>query len=208
MTKTIPATPCALTDRDGLALTGRSLSALRGLRFIDGPGGDNPQDADPKDGDDPKDPKDQDPQEDQDPKDPKDGDDPKDDEPFDADKAREKIKKVNSEAAALRKRTKAAEQKAQENADKGERVTALEAENLRLRVGLKHGLPDTLIERLKGDSEEELLADAEKLLALFDTGKGKPPSQQPKQHLRGGGDPTNVDEPFDSDKFAAEVFKR
>lgn len=202
MTKTAPATPCALTDRDGLALLGPSLAALRGHRFLDGPGGGEPQDTDPKDDDDPKEP---DPKEDPEPKD---DDDPKDDEPFDAARAREKISKANAEAAALRKRTKAAEQKAQENADKGERVTALEAENLRLRVGLKHGLPDTLIERLKGDSEEELLEDAEKLLALIAPGKTPPPRQQPRERLRGGGDPTGDDEPFDADKFAAEVFKR
>jgi len=202
--KTSPTShPLALANLDGLAVIGRTMAALRGLRFEDGPGGDNPQDA-PEGDDQPQDTETP-PEGDDEPS----GDTPKDDEPFDADRAREKISKANSEAAALRKRTKAAEQKAQENADKGERVTALEAENLRLRVGLKHGLPDTLIERLKGDTEEALLEDAEKLLALFTPDKGKPPTQQPRQRLRGGGDPTgDDDEPFDSDKFAAEVFKR
>jgi hypothetical protein len=202
--------PLAIAGADGLALIGPSLAALRGHRFADDPAGGNPQDADPKGGDDPKagdDPKD--PKAGDDPKDPKAGDDPNaDDEPFDREKALDKIRKANSEAAALRKRLKDEESKGRENADKGEKVTALEAENLRLRVGLKHGLPSDLIDRLKGSTEEEIVEDAEKLLSLFSTGKGKPPTQQPKKQLRGGGDPTNDEEPFDADKFAEEIFRR
>lgn len=202
MKTSITSHPLALADRDGLAVIGRTMAALRGLRFEDGPGGDNPQD-DPEGDDQP-----------QDTDTPQEGDDepsddtPKDDEPFDATRAREKISKANSEAAALRKRTKAAEQKAAENAGHGEKVTALEAENLRLRVGIKHGLPDSLVDRLKGSTEEELLEDAEKLLALFTPGKGKTPTQQPRERLRGGGDPTQDAEPFDVDKFAEAAFKR
>jgi len=126
---------------------------------------------------------------------------------FDADKAREKIRKINSENQNLRKRATEAEAKAQENADNGERLTALEAENLRLRIGVKHGLPESLVKRLSGSTEEELLQDAEELMELF---KGKTvPTNQPKERLRGGGDPTaDADPTADPDKFAADMFRR
>lgn len=126
---------------------------------------------------------------------------------FDADKAREKIRKLNSESKNLRDRALKAEQQAKENADNGERLTALEAENLRLRIGVKHGLPESLVKRLSGSTEEELLQDAEELMELF---KGKTvPSNQPKERLRGGGDPTGEADPTaDTDKFAADMFRR
>jgi len=127
---------------------------------------------------------------------------------FDPDKAREKIRKLNSEASGLRKRAKEAEEKAKSAEDSGERVTALEAENMRLRVAVKLGgqLPDDLIDRLRGSTEEELLEDAEKLLGHFE--KRKPPTDQPRQKLRGGGDPTQQTNSIDDlDKFAEGIFK-
>lgn len=122
---------------------------------------------------------------------------------FDAAKALEKIKKLNSENSNLRKRAKEAEDKAKGADGSSERIKALEAENLRYRVGVKNGLPDWLIDRLKGDTEEEILADAEKLLQNLNAGKGT--SRKPAEKLRGGGDPT--DEPDESDpaKLAAKV---
>jgi hypothetical protein len=127
---------------------------------------------------------------------------------FDAAKAREKIRKVNSEAAALRKRLAEADAKGKDSAEKTERVTALEAENLRLRIGVKHGLPEALVKRLSGTTEEEILQDAEELMELFGGGK-KPPTQQPREKLRGGGDPTQgPDESLDVDKFAEQAFRR
>lgn len=126
---------------------------------------------------------------------------------FDADKAREKIRKVNSENKNLRKRAADAESKAKDAGDKGERVTALEAENLRLRVGVKHGLPEKLISRLSGTTEEEILQDAEELMELF--GKKAPPTSQPREKLRGGGDPTIEPDGLDnSDKFAEKMFRQ
>jgi len=125
---------------------------------------------------------------------------------FDAVKAREKIRKVNSENRNLRKRATDAEAKAQGADENGKKVPALEAENLRLRIGLKHGLHSDLIDRLKGSTEEELLEDAEKLLDLF--GGKKPPTQQPREKLRGGGDPTQTTSEIDDlDKFAEKVFR-
>lgn len=126
---------------------------------------------------------------------------------FDPEKAREKIRKVNSENKNLRKRASDAEAKAKESEGKGERLTALEAENLRLRVAVKHGLPESLIKRLSGGTEEEILQDAEELMELF--GKKAPPTNQPKTKLRGGGDPTiEPDGLDDSDKFAEKMFRQ
>ena len=125
---------------------------------------------------------------------------------FDAEKAREKIRKINSEARKLRERTKAAEEKAKGSEEKDSRLTALEAENLRLRVGVKHGLPEALIKRLSGGTEEEILKDAEELMELF--GSKKPPTNRPKESLRGGTDPTeSADELGDLDKFAEKMFR-
>lgn len=128
---------------------------------------------------------------------------------LDTDKSLEKIRKLNSEAAALRKRAKEAEEKAKGAEDSGARVTALEAENMRLKVAVKLGgaLPDDLVERLRGETEDEMLEDAEKMLAHFE--QRKPPTNQPRQKLRGGGDPTVETSLIDSDpdKFAESIFK-
>lgn len=128
------------------------------------------------------------------------------DDGFDSDKAREKIRKINSENKNLRKRATDAEAKAKDSGEKDSRLTALEAENLRLRVGVKHGLPEALIKRLSGTTEEEILQDAEELMELF--GSKKPPTNRPKESLRGGTDPTETaDELGDLDKFAEGVFR-
>lgn len=133
-------------------------------------------------------------------------DETEDDEGFDAEKAREKIRKINSEARKLRERTKAAEEKAKGAEEKDSRLTALEAENLRLRVGVKHGLPEALIKRLSGATEEEILKDAEELMELF--GSKKPPTNRPKENLRGGTDPTeNAEDIGDLDKFSEKIFR-
>lgn len=132
--------------------------------------------------------------------------DPSPDEPeaFDAEKAREKIRKVNSEAAALRKRLAEAETKAQGSDDKDKKLTALEADNMRLRVAVKHGLPEALVKRLSGTTEEEILQDAEELMELFG-GSKKPPTQQPREQLRNPSDPNKPAE-VDIDKIVERVF--
>ena len=48
-----------------------------------------------------------------------------------------------------------------------ESLTPLQTENLRLRVALEKKLPGDLIDRLKGGTEEEMQADADKLLELI-----------------------------------------
>lgn len=128
---------------------------------------------------------------------------------FDAAAATAKIRKANQEAKNLRDRAKNAEQEAAANKEGAEKVPALEAEIMRLRIALKHGLPENLAKRLSGDTEEELLADAEELLSMFPGGK-QPPTQQPRERLRGGGDPTGQqsDPTVDSRKFAESIFDK
>jgi hypothetical protein len=105
---------------------------------------------------------------------------------FDPDKAAERIRKLQSEAKNLRTRAKTAEEKAAGADEKDKRITSLQSELLRERVGRRLALPDELVDRLRGDTEDELLADAEKLVGLL----GKPASgRKPAEQLRGGLDP-------------------
>lgn len=129
------------------------------------------------------------------------------DESPDVEKLLAKIRKTNSENKNLRKRASEAEAKAKESEGSSEELAKAQAENLRLKVAVKHGLPEQLVSRLSGTTEEELLQDAETLMELFSV--KKPPTQQPKDKLHGGGDPTVPVDPIgDPDKFAAEMFKR
>ena len=126
------------------------------------------------------------------------------DDGFDPDKAREKIRKINSENRNLRKRAADAEAKAQGVDDKDKQITAQEAEIMRLRVAVKHGLPEALVKRLTGTTEEEILQDAEELMELF--GSKTPPTQRPKEKLRSPGDPAGNAE-IDVEKVVQRVFE-
>lgn len=104
---------------------------------------------------------------------------------FDRERALDKIKKVNSENANLRKRMKAlevfekqaqeaeqaklteAERFAAQIAEATARADAAEKRLLRQSVARKAGLPDDLADRLQGDDEDSLLADAQRLVELF-----------------------------------------
>lgn len=138
-----------------------------------------------------------------------------DGEPFDKDRALAKIRKVNAEAAALRKRLKELEplaEKAQELEDANksdtekltERLSAAEkraaeaeAKLLRLEVAQEKGLTLAQAQRLVGTTKEELLADADELLSAFGATQPKtPPAKAPREALKGGGLP--ADEPEDS----------
>ena len=124
---------------------------------------------------------------------------------FDADKAADRIRKLQSEAKNLRERAKAAEQKAAGVDEKDQRITSLQAELLRERVGRRLGLPDELVDRLRGTSEDEILADAEKLVAIV--GKPAPGGGKPSERLRGGGEPDTEPEP-DLRKIADAIPRR
>lgn len=182
------------------------------LRFLEGaPAGAAPADGPGYDDADADEPDEQESQEDadDDSDDSDEQDEPDDEQQFDAAAAAERIRKKNRENANLRKRAKAAEDEAAANKGAADKVSTLEAENLRLRVAIEHGLPLKLAKRLTGSTEEELLEDAQELLELTNGGtKRKPPTDQPKPRLRGGGDPTEAptDETADTHKFAASIF--
>ncbi|MFJ3381919.1 hypothetical protein ACIPJ2_16090 [Curtobacterium sp. NPDC090217] len=196
--------PCTI---DRTARIGLSPFELRGIRLIDGDDGAKPGDAADQGTDTDVDEADKGTsQEDAD----NDADSDDKGEKFDSDKALGKIRKLNSENKNLRDRATKAEQAAEANKDSGEKVTALEAENLKLRVAVKHGLPESLMKRLSGTTEEELLQDAEELLEMFGKDGGRPPSGQPREQLRpGSGNSNDAGDPTaDLDKFAEDVFRR
>lgn len=106
---------------------------------------------------------------------------------FDADRAKRTIgnlrdseKKLKAQVAelaakaqefdALKESEKTELQRLQEQLET-ERTqrTALERQALRARVALAKALPAELADRLKGETEEELMADADKLLSLVAT---------------------------------------
>lgn len=124
---------------------------------------------------------------------------------FDSVKALEKIKKLNSEARNLRERAKAAEEKAAGAGESSKQAEALAAENLRLKVGLKHNLPAAIIDRLRGANEEELLADAQALLEVFSP--KAPPSDRPKESLSGGTPAAQAASETDLDRLGARMFR-
>ena len=125
---------------------------------------------------------------------------------FDPDKARDKIRKQNSELKGLRERTKAAENKAKGVDEGTQRIAALEATTMRYEVAFDIGLPKELVPRLQGNTKEEFLADAEALLELVTPAK-RPPSKRPAENLRGGGDPEREPEETDLSKIGARMFK-
>lgn len=104
------------------------------------------------------------------------------------DRFREVIEKANSLEKKLKEiedQKKADDEKALKDKEdfktlyeqEQEKNKAKDGEVLRLRVAQKKGLPADLVDRLKGETEQELEADADKLLAFIDTGKspGNPP---------------------------------
>lgn len=118
---------------------------------------------------------------------------------FDAEKALAKIRKANSEARALRERTKTAEDKAADLAATAAKVPDLEAELVRERVARKLSLPDELVDRLRGATEAEVMADAEKLVALV--APRPKASSRPVESLQPGSGSTP--EPSLDDRIAA-----
>lgn len=107
-----------------------------------------------------------------------------------------------SEAQRLTEQQKAAE----------ERAAKAERELLRLRVAARKGLTEAQAKRLSGDSEEELEADAEDLLASFaPPEKDDTPSpsdrRAPKERLRPGAAPDAEPEESDPSKLADAVSK-
>lgn len=122
---------------------------------------------------------------------------------FDPDKAQARITKLQSEAKNLRTRAKSAEEKAAGADEKDQAINTLQRELLQERVARKVGLPDALVERLRGDSEEELLADAQQLIGLVSAPKNI--RTKPTEVPRGGNDPEEEPAP-DVKKLADDIL--
>lgn len=106
------------------------------------------------------------------------------------------LRKANKEAEKLRLKLKEFEDKDKSEADKlveartiaEKERDALKREALQLRVGMAKKLPLEVAERLRGDTEEEMSADADRLAALLKPGApsgsvdggntGKPPGTE------------------------------
>lgn len=108
---------------------------------------------------------------------------------WDPERAKEKIRKVNSENRALRERAAQAEQQAATVPELQAQTQTLGTENLRLRVGYELGLPLDLATRLQGSTREELIQDAEKLVALVAPNKPAPTTGTPVAALKPGATP-------------------
>lgn len=105
------------------------------------------------------------------------------------------LKKANKEAETLRKQLKEYEDRDKSDAEKladrataaEQRAAAAEARILRQQVALSKALPAELVDRLRGDTQEELEADADALLGLLaPKDDGETPFPDLGQGPRGG----------------------
>ncbi len=151
-----------------------------------------------------------------------------DDEEFDAAKAKAKIHKVNREAEGLRRRLKAAEEKAKqwdeyEESQKGEtekvadrirkaeeRAASLEKDYNLLVIKTEFGLTDGQVKRLTGSTLEELREDAEDFVSeagIKNDGGSK--KRTPKaSDVNGGLEPRAPQTETDPAKLAGMVRRR
>ncbi len=89
-----------------------------------------------------------------------------------------------------------------------ERAHGAEREAARLRVALRKGLNEAQAKRLVGDSEEELEADADALLATFAPAQPESDTDlpsRPRERLRPGARPEATPDETDPEKLAEAV---
>lgn len=126
---------------------------------------------------------------------------------WDPERAKEKIRRVNSENKALRERATQAEQKAAGVDDLEDQAKTLGSENLRLKVGYELGLPLNLAIRLQGSNREELLADAESLIEIVSPTKPSVTPSRPVASLKPGATAEEI-KPVDDDSYPADFLPR
>lgn len=167
---------------DDLATIGLTRFEVAGIRFLDGEGGANPTGGQESDDDtDSEQESDAADAQGADDDDTEDDDDEGFDGEFDAKRARRTIDRIRRQRNAYREKAQAAANSPESK--------ALKAENMRLKVALSTGLDADLADRLRGDTEDELLEDAQKLLDRFYPENKKPEPRQPKPAPRGGARP-------------------
>lgn len=120
--------------------------------------------------------------------------------------------KQNKEAAERLKELEDSKKSEQEKLT--ERLSDLEStaksstlEAARLRVALRKGLTETQAKRLVGDTVEELEADAEELLASFQTDEPSDSPRRPKERLRAGAAP-DAEPQQSSEELVEAVIKQ
>ncbi|WP_405944749.1 hypothetical protein [Streptomyces sp. NBC_00932] len=126
-----------------------------------------------------------------------------DDEWSDPEKGKEAKRKANQEARRLKAENEQLRQQLESRVDPEESKAAIalvEAERdktvARIRFGHQYGLPDTVADRLQGETAVEIEADAKALAVHFGGSAGLG---------RGGLDPTDRPEPVDPKKLAAQI---
>lgn len=118
-------------------------------------------------------------------------------------KRAKELEPLAAKLAELDEKQKTDEQRLVERAEKAEgQLPTLQAENLRLRVAIAKNLPADLVDRLRGDTQDELTADADKLLELV--GDGKPPTPKPDRTQGAKGEAAEETDPA---KLAAMVSR-
>lgn len=126
-------------------------------------------------------------------------------------KARRDAEKRAKELEPYKKRVEEAEEadktERQKLQDRIEQLEPSAHEAAKLRVALRKGLTETQAKRLVGESEEDLEADADDLLASFQTADSTEPdtSRRPKERLKSGATPDSEPEETDPRKLAADV---
>ena len=98
-------------------------------------------------------------------------------------------------------------QKAMERAEQAEqRINELEREKTRLSVIATHGIPEDYQDLIKGDSEEELAASAEKVKSLIESAAQKQGPEQASYVIPAeGGSPASL--PLNGDGIEASLKK-
>jgi len=117
-----------------------------------------------------------------------------------ADAAR-RLAEIEESGKSEQERLAEARQSAEERAQSAERETA------RLRVALRKGLTDVQARRLVGNTEEELEADADELLATFAPAQASDTDlpSRPRERLRPGARPDATPDETDPAKLAEAI---
>ena len=129
------------------------------------------------------------------------------------------LAKANKEAEQARLKVKEYEDAQKSDSDRlQERLTTLEQqanqstlEAARLRVALRKGLTETQAKRLVGDTEEDLEADADDLLASFapsEDEQAATPSRRPQERLRPGATPTGGNTALNGDPLLRDLQEK
>lgn len=91
-----------------------------------------------------------------------------------------------------------------------EKVKAADIKALRADVARRFNLPDALASRLQGDTEDDLVKDAESLseFATSGTNAGQRRQQPPADDLKGGLNPNDEPETFDAEEAARKILEQ